>query len=278
MTRGAARARRVAAALALTGLLLGGCTTGEAAGVPADRSPTGVHGPSPTTFAGGVALEGTLVVLAAASLTDVLTTLATTFEQQHPALTVRTSFAASSSVVAQAVAGAPADVVVTASPATMRSLTDAVGGEPVVVASNRLQIAVPAGNPGDVRSLADLGDAARTIALCAPEAPCGAVGGRVLAQAGVTAAPDTLEQDVRAVLTRLRLDEADAGLVYRTDVLAAGGTVEGLDLPADVDGTTDYPALALPGASNPRAAAAFVALLTGPDGRQALADAGFDLP
>jgi len=274
---GTTRTRRTVAGLGLGALLLGGC----AAGAP-DATPGSGAGTSPVGQAGAeVALEGTLVVLGAASLTDVLTTLATTFEQQHPALSVRTGFAASSAVVAQAVAGAPADVVVTASPATMRTLTDAVGGQPVVVATNRLQIAVPAGNPGDVRSLADLADLAdpaRTIALCAPEVPCGAVGDQVLADAGVTAAPDTLEQDVRAVLTRLRLDEADAGLVYRTDVLAAAGTVEGLDLPPGVDGTTDYPALALPGASDPAAAAAFVALLTGPAGRQVLADAGFDLP
>lgn len=270
MTRATGRA--LGAALLTAVLALAGCSAGSPR--PADAVPGATRDPGPVA----APLEGTLVVLAAASLTDVVTALATRLEQEQPALTVRTSFGASSALAAQVVGGAPADVLVTASPATMATVTDAVGGAPVVVARNRLQLAVPAGNPGAVTSLADLADPARTIALCAPEVPCGAVGAEVLARAGVTPAPDTLEQDVRAVLARLRLDEADAGLVYRTDVLAAGGDVEGVDLPADVQVPTDYPALALPDAPHPAAAAAFVALLEGPTGRAALADAGFDLP
>lgn len=267
--------RRPLAPLVLTAaavLALGGCAGPARSAADAPTAPSG------TAAAATPALEGTLVVLAAASLTDVVTDLAARLEAQHPALTVETGFAASSALATQVVGGAPADVLVTASPATMATVTDALGGDPVVVASNRLQIAVPAGNPGAVTGLADLADPARTIALCAPEVPCGAVGATVLARAGVVAAPDTLEQDVRAVLTRLRLDEADAGLVYRTDVIAAGGDVEGVDVPDDVQEPTDYPALALPDAPHPAAAAAFVALLTGPTGRGLLADAGFDVP
>ncbi|ADG74648.1 molybdenum ABC transporter, periplasmic molybdate-binding protein [Cellulomonas flavigena DSM 20109] len=264
---GTARARLAALVGCLAGALaLGGCGAAtDARGAPA---PTGPGSP----------LEGTLVVLAAASLTDVVTDLATALEQEHPRLTVETGFGASPALAAQVLGGAPADVLVTASPATIARVTDALGGTAVVVAANRLQLAVPAGNPGDVTSLADLADPALTVALCAPEVPCGAVAATVLARAGVTPAPDTLEPDARAVLTRLRLDEADAGLVYRTDVLAADGLVEGLDLPAHVQATTDYPALVLPDAPHPAAAAAFVALLTGPDGRALLADSGFDLP
>ncbi len=253
-------------------------------GLVACAPTAGTTSPSPTDATGAPGatteppLSGTLVVLAAASLTDVVTDLAEAFEAEHPGIRVETSFAASSALAGQVVAGAPADVLVTASPATMSTATDAVGGTPVVVATNRLQLAVPAGNPGGVTSLADLADPDLVVALCAPEVPCGAVGAQVLEKAGITAAPDTLEQDVRAVLTRLQLDEADAGLVYRTDVLAAGADVEGIDIPADVQVPTDYPALALPDAPNPRAGAAFLALLTGPVGAQALSAAGFDVP
>ncbi|WP_225214341.1 molybdate ABC transporter substrate-binding protein, partial [Cellulomonas avistercoris] len=234
--------------------------------------------PPSAPAASSPALEGTLVVLAAASLTDVLTDLATQLEREHPDLRVETAFGASSTLAAQVVAGAPADVLVTASDATMATATDAVGGEPVVVARNRMELAVPAGNPGGVRALADLADPDLTVALCAPEVPCGAVGAQVLAAAGVQAAPDTLERDVRGVLTRLRLDEADAGLVYRTDVVAAAGAVEGIALPDTVQVRTDHPAVVLPDAPHPEAAAAFVALLRGPAGRRAFADAGFELP
>ncbi len=261
-----APARTLAVALALAALA--GCAPVDA---PA-AAPGGVTGHEEP------ALDGTLVVLGAASLTDVLTDLAGVLEAQHPGLQVSTAFGSSATLAAQVVAGAPADVLVTASRATATTVTDVVGGEPVVVATNRLQLAVPAGNPAGVTSLDALADGDLTIALCAPEVPCGAVTQQVLRRAGVTAAPDTLERDVRAVLTRLSLDEADAGLVYRTDVLASDGAVEGIDLPAAVDVPTDHPALALPGASHPDAAAAFVALLQSPQGRRALADAGFGLP
>lgn len=262
------RRRQVVAPAALLALALAGCGAAASAEDP----------PTSGTSSTSRTVEDTLVVLAAASLTDVVTDLAAQLEAAHPGLGVETGFAASSALAAQVVAGAPADVLVTASPATTATVTDALGGAPVVVATNRLQIAVPAGNPGHVTGLADLADPARTVALCAPEVPCGAVGAAVLARAGVTAAPDTLEQDVRAVLTRLRLDEADAGLVYRTDVLAAGGEVEGIELPADVQEETAYPALVLPDAPHPVAAAAFVDLLTGPDGRASLVAAGFGVP
>lgn len=225
--------------------------------------------------AASTADDGPLVVLAASSLTDVVTDLADVLAARD-GITVETGFAGSSALAAQVAAGAPADVVVTASPATTDRVTDARGGEPVVVAANRLQLAVPAG--GDVDELADLADPDRTIALCAPEVPCGALTTAVLDAAGVDAAPDTLEPDARAVLTRLRLDEADAGLVYRTDVRAAAGEVEGLDLPGDLPASTTYHAVVLPDAPHPAAARAFVDLLTGPEGRQVLADAGFDLP
>lgn len=235
-------------------------------------------GPAPADAAAGDPLEDTLVVLAAASLTDAVTTLAARLESAHPGLDVRTTFGPSSTLAAQVVAGAPADVLLTASRETMTTAEQAVGGDPVVVAANRLELAVPAGNPGDVTSVADLADPDLTIALCAPEVPCGALASQVLARAGVVASPDTLERDVRAVLTRLRLDEADAGLVYRTDVVAAAGDVEAVELPADLHLPTEHLALGLPDAPHPAAARAFLSLLQGPTGREVLTDAGFDVP
>lgn len=259
------RARAGAAAVVLAGALAACAAPGAGsapAGAPAtDAAPTGV-----------------VVVLAAASLTDVLAAVADDLEARHPGLEVRTSLGASSTLAAQVVAGAPADVLVTASADTMATVTDALGGEPVVVARNTLQIAVPGGNPGRVSTLADLADPDRTVALCDPSVPCGAVAAEVLASAGVTAAPDTLEQDARATLTKVRLGEVDAALVYRTDVRAAGADVEGVDVPAAHRVTTDYPALVVPGAPHPVAARAVVDHLRGPDGVAALERAGFTTP
>ncbi|MCC2314754.1 molybdate ABC transporter substrate-binding protein [Cellulomonas xiejunii] len=254
--------------LAVVTLGLVGCAASAPAAVPAERRPPATSG----------TLDGTLVVLAAASLTDVLTTLVDDLEAEHPGLTVRTSFAGSATLARQVVAGAPADVLVTASPQTMAGVTEVTGGDAVVVARNRMQLAVPAGNPGHVTSLADVADPALTVALCAPEVPCGALGAQALARAGITPSPDTLEQDVRAVLTRLTLDEADVGLVYRTDVVAAGSAVDGLELPPDAQVTTAYPALVLPDAPHAEAATAFLALLRGPEGRRTLTEAGFEVP
>ncbi|GIG39746.1 molybdate ABC transporter substrate-binding protein [Cellulomonas phragmiteti] len=237
--------------------------------------------PSPAPHPGGevgAGLDGTVVVLAAASLTDVVGEIAGQVERAHPGLTVRTAFGASSTLAAQVAAGAPADVLVTSSAETMGLATDAVGGSPVVVATNGLQLAVPAGNPGGVTSLADLADPGLTVALCAPEVPCGDLAVQVLARAGVTPAPDTYERDVRGVLARLRLDEADAGLVYRTDVVAGADAVEGIELPEAVQVVTEHLALASPTAPRPEAAAVVVAALLGPAGRRVLADAGFGLP
>ncbi len=268
----ARRAGRAVAVAVASGLL---AALAACAGPGAGAGP-GTGAPVPTTTDAG--LTGTVVVLAAASLTDVLATVVEDLERAHPGLEVRTSLGASSTLAAQVVAGAPADVLVTASAATMSTVTDALGGTPAVVARNTLQIAVPAGNPADVTGLADLADPDLTVALCDPSAPCGAVAAQVLMSAGVTAAPDTLEQDARATLTKVRLGEVDAALVYRTDVLAAGPDVEGLDVPAEHGVATDYLALALPDAPHPDAARAVVAHLRSPAGAAALRAAGFGTP
>lgn len=249
---------------------------------------TGAADPAPSPAGSppddGRAVSGTVVVFAAASLTDVFTSVAEDLEEAYPGLTVTLNLGASSALAQQIVSGAPADVFAAASPATMAQVVDAgaAAGEPTVFARNRLQIAVPAGNPAGVRSLADLADEDLTIALCAEQVPCGAAAVAVFEAAGLTPAPDTLEPDARATLTKVRLGEVDAALVYRTDVLAAGDDVEGIDVPgagaALSAAVSDDLITVLADAPNPGAARAFVDRVLAATGREALVDAGFELP
>ncbi|MGY1705296.1 molybdate ABC transporter substrate-binding protein [Geodermatophilus sp. SYSU D00697] len=228
----------------------------------------------------GDGLTGTLTVFAAASLTDVFTGLGESLEDQQPGLDVQFNFAGSSALATQITQGAPADVFASANQAQMTVVTDAelAEGDPVVFTSNVLEIAVPAGNSAGVTGLADLAREDLAVALCAPEVPCGAAAEDVLAAAGVTAAPDTLEEDVRAALTKVELGEVDAALVYASDVAAAGDAVEGIAFPEAEGAVNDYPIVALAEAPNPGAAAAFVDLVRSEEGQQALADAGFRTP
>ncbi|MCG2798799.1 MAG: molybdate ABC transporter substrate-binding protein, partial [Cellulomonas sp.] len=208
--------RTMLATLAVAGAalaLLGGCSA-EGGGPAA-------------TGAGASAssdVSGTVTVLAAASLTETFTELAEGFEAAHPGVEVVLSFGASSALATQIVeGGAPADVFASASTSTMDTVVSAAEAEaPVTFASNTLQIAVPPDNPAGVTGLADLADPAVKVALCQPEVPCGKVAAKVLAAAGVAVTPVTLENDVKSTLSKVELGEVDAGLVYVTDVLAAG--------------------------------------------------------
>lgn len=224
-----------------------------------------------------VPAERTVTVFAAASLTEAFTEIAEGLERDEPGTTVVLSFGASSALAQQIVSGAPADVFAAASPATMATVVEAGDAqEPSVFARNSLQIAVPADAP-DV-SLADFADAGRTLALCAPEVPCGAAAARAFAAAGIVPRPDTLEQDVKAALSKVRLGEVDAALVYRTDVLSAGDEVRGLDFPEAAVAVNDYPIARLTSAQDPDAAALFVERVLSQEGQRVLADAGFDSP
>ncbi|TFV62738.1 molybdate ABC transporter substrate-binding protein [Geodermatophilus sp. DF01-2] len=228
----------------------------------------------------GAELDGTLTVFAAASLTDVFTELGEQLEQENPALDVRFNFAGSSALATQISQGAPADVFASADEPQMAVVTDAglAEGDPAVFASNVLQIAVPAGNPAEVGRLADFAREELALAICAPQVPCGAAAEDVFAAAGVTPRPDTLEEDVRAALTKVELGEVDAALVYTTDVTAAGDAVEGVDVPGAEQAVNEYPIAVLAEGPNPEAAAAFVDLVRSEEGQQALADAGFRIP
>ena len=245
--------RRLAVAVALA-LALSGCADDPAAG------------------------SDDVVVLGAASLAGVLEDLADLYEQDHPGARVVLSTGGSSGLARQVVNGLPADLLVAASPASLQPVLDAgeQREEPVVIARNRIEIAVAAGNPKGLQGLPDLARTELAVALCAPQVPCGAAADRALTQAGVTASPDTLEQDVRAVLTKVRLGEVDAGVVYATDVRSADGEVDGLPVAPPV--TTDYPAVRLRGGSAPDAAQDLLDLLRSERGRALLTRAGFEVP
>jgi len=228
------------------------------------------------------ATPGTLTVLAAASLSGAFTTIAHAFEADHPGVAVRLSFDGSAALVTQIQQGAPADLVATADQPTMNLLVDAglVTGKPTVVATNALVIAVPADNPAHVGELADLARV-RTV-VCAPAVPCGAAAQRVSAAAGVTLTPVSLEPSVAAVAAKVARGEADAGLVYRTDVLAAGRALSAVALPDTpaiaAAARTSYPIAVVAGTPRPALAAAFIAAVDGPDGRAILQAAGFGAP
>lgn len=261
------RSRILLSAVAAATLALAGCAAGDG---PDDGSP-GVEITDPAS--------GTITVFAAASLTEVFGELETKFEQLHPSADVVLSFGGSGALAAQIIEGAPADVIAAASGAPMTTVTDAGDAtDPTIFTTNTLEIAVPAGNPSGVTGLADLADPTLAIALCDPSVPCGAAAETLMQAAGLTAAPDTLEEDVKAVLTKIVLGEADAGLVYVTDVVAAGDTVEGITVPEAADVINRYPIAVISGAPNPVGAQAWLEFVLSNTGRAALAAAGFGAP
>lgn len=226
-------------------------------------------------------LSGTLTVLAASSLTEVVREVADAFEGAHPAVDVSVSFDGSDRLAAEILEGVPGDVFIAAGEPAVSSLRDAgrTSGAIATAATNRLQIAVAQGNPLGVRGLADLGPGRRapTLALCEPSVPCGGYAVDAFARAGLPVPPATEEGNVRGVLTKVRLGEVDAGIVYVTDV-RDDEEVDGVDLPPEHQVRATYPAVVLADASNPRAAAAFVAFLSGPDARTIFVRHGFGPP
>jgi molybdate transport system substrate-binding protein len=228
--------------------------------------------------AGGGAGEGggTLTVLAASSLTDVFEELANGFEDEHD-VDVTFSFDSSTNLAEQAADGAPGDVLATADEASMGIAEDAgVTGEVETFATNVLTIVVPEGNPAGIASLDDL--EGTTWVRCADEVPCGTVALAVLEDAGVTAEPASLEEDVRATLDKVVSGEADAGLVYATDAVAAGDDVEAVEIPDAETHLTSYYATTLEQSEDADLAADWVAWVTSEAGQAILGDAGFGSP
>ena len=220
--------------------------------------------------------SGELTVLAAASLTDVYEDLAEGFESEHD-VDVTFSFGSSTDLAAQAADGAPGDVLATADETSMQVAEDAgVAGEVTTFATNVMVIVTPPDNPAGIESLDDL--EGTTWVRCADEVPCGRVARAVLEDNGVTAEPASLEDDVRATLDKVISGEADAGLVYASDAVAAGDDVATVEIPGADEQLTSYFVATLEQSEDADLAREWVDLVTSEEGRQALTDAGFTLP
>ncbi len=237
-------------------------------------------GAQPSSGAGGQPGEGTLTVSAAASLTKVFGELEKRFETDNPGVDVVLNLGSSSTLAEQIVHGAPVDVFAAASPATMKTVADAglAGAEQPVFTTNKLQIAVAAGNPKGVTGFADLNKPGVITVVCAPQVPCGAATEKVEKASGIALRPASREPDVKSVVNKVTSGNADAGVVYLTDVLDNDAKVDGVSFPEADNAINDYPVTALKNAPHAALAAKFVELVRGEDGRRALEAAGFGTP
>ncbi|WP_406150794.1 molybdate ABC transporter substrate-binding protein [Streptomyces sp. NBC_01012] len=233
-------------------------------------------GDKATASASG-APKADLTVLAASSLTDVFKAAGAAYEKENPGTKVTFSFAGSQELAAQVKQGAPADALVTADTKTMDGLTSDTG-TPTVIAKNRLVIATGKGNPEKVENLKDLADPSLKVVLAAPEVPVGRYGQEILDAQKIAVKPVSQEPNVRAVLSKVELGEADAGLVYKTDAATATDKVEAIDIPDAQNAVASYPAATLKTSKNSDAASAFVKWLSTPEAQKILAGAGFQKP
>ena len=255
---------RDAVALTAAALLLAACGGG---------SPDDARGGATAGAETASGRTGEVVtVLAAASLTEPFTRLAADYEGAHPGTTVRVSFGSSTTLARQVAEGADADLLATAGTTALDRLGDVTPIATTTIARNTLEIATPPDDAAGVHSLADLARPDVDVVLCAASVPCGAAADEVLARAGVAAHVVSREVDVRSTVAKVALGEADAAVVYHSDVASSGGRVRGVDIPATLNTTLTYPLVRF---GDGAAATAFAAYLVGPEGRAALADAGF---
>jgi molybdate transport system substrate-binding protein len=261
----------IGAVAAASVVLAAGCSSST-------KQPANAGGRGGATSSGPT-LTGTVTVFAAASLKESFTTLAKQFELAHPGVTMKLNFGASSTLAQQINQGAPADVFASASVKNMTQVTDVGGAStPTTFVNNVMEIAVPPSNPANITALADLARPNVKVALCQAQVPCGAIAAKVFTNAELTVKAVTLESDVKATLTKVELNEVDAGLVYVTDVKAAGSKVKGIEIPPGVNASTQYPIAALTKAPNPKAAIAFTAYILSKDAQSVLTAAGFEKP
>ncbi|MFF8352564.1 molybdate ABC transporter substrate-binding protein [Streptomyces chartreusis] len=225
-------------------------------------------------------LSGEVTVFAAASLKESFTTLGKEFEKEHPGTKVTFSFGGSDALAASITGGAPADVFASASPKTMKIVTDAgdAAGTPATFVRNQLEIATLPGNPDKIASLKDLTKSDLKVVLCDEAVPCGAAAQKALDASKLKLTPVSYEEDVKSALNKVVLKEADAAVVYKTDVKAAGDKVEGVEFPESADAINDYPITVLKESQNSDAAKAFIALVQSADGQKVLSEAGFLQP
>lgn len=259
MRRGRTRRARIAVHLAAAGLI-------AALGA-------GLSGCGNTSASG----SETVTVFAAASLRGSFTELARSFESQHPGVKVVLSFAGSSDLATQIIQGAPADVFASADTRNMAKVADAglVNGSAKDFASNTLAIAVPPSNPASIRSFADLGRPGAKVVVCAPQVPCGTAASAVAESAGVELKPVSEESSVTDVLGKVVSGEADAGLVYVTDIRSAGSRVKGIPFREASAAVNTYPIAALKRAGETELADDFMAMVNGSEGQRILSAAGF---
>jgi molybdate transport system substrate-binding protein len=260
------------AAVTLAAIAVAGCSSSSSSTPAASSSST----PAASSSA---AQTGAITVFAAASLKETFTQLGQQFEAAHPGDTVKFSFGASSALAEQINSGAPADVFASAATKNMdQVVTTGNASNPQNFAENIMEVAVPPSNPAKVTSVNDLAKSSVKVALCQPQVPCGVVAAEVFKNAKITVKPVTLQPDVKSVLTQVELGNVDAGVVYVTDVQAAGSKVKGVTIPANVNATTTYPIAALTHIKEQAIAAAFVAYVLSPPGEQVLKAAGFEQP
>ncbi len=280
---------RPAAALALAALatLAAGCgsSSTKSPSSPSSSTSSSTSSPSSSGSAGSgpasssTPVQGTITVFAAASLTKAFTSLGRQFESAHPGTTVKFNFGASSTLAQQIIAGAPADVFASASPKNMTQVTNAGDASgPKTFATNVAEIAVAPASAGKVTTVADLAKPGVKVALCQPQVPCGALAQKVLGKAKVSVKPVTEGLDVKSTLAYVTSGQADAAVVYVTDVLAAGSKVKGVELPPADNASTAYPIATVKASKNTQAAAAFEDLVLSPAGQSVLGGAGFQKP
>jgi molybdate transport system substrate-binding protein len=247
------------------------------AGCSSSSTTTGSSSTSSPATSGKV--TGTITVFAAASLQGAFTTIGKQFEAAHPGTTVKFSFGPSSGLADQIKSGSPADVFASASTQNMTQVVSAGdAANPKTFAKNIMEVAVPPGNPAHVTSVKNLSKSSVKTALCQPQVPCGFVAKKVFSLADIHVKPVTLQPDVKSVLTQVELNNVDAGMVYVTDVKAAGKKVKGIKIPADENASTDYPIATVKKSGNMPTAQAFSSYVLSPAGQKVLAKDGFEKP
>ncbi len=249
--------------------LLGACKSGSNDGAAAKATTTTSTGPLPK-------VEGTVTVYAAQSLTGAFTEIGQLFEQRYAGTKADFNFAGSATLVTQLSQGAPADLFASADQPNMDRLVSSglIEGTSRVFTKNLLEIVVAKGNPKGIASLADLARPNVATVLCAPNVPCGYYARQALDKAGVKVTPKSDESNVAAVIGRVQKGEADAGIVYVTDV-RANDNVDGVTIPVQHNVVAEYPQGALKNAPNPVAAQAFLAFVESSAGQSVLAKYGF---
>jgi molybdate transport system substrate-binding protein len=237
----------------------------------------GGSGGTASSSPSSASLNGFIHVFAAASLTASFNALGISFHQANPGVGVDFNYAGTPTLVTQIEQGAPADVFASADTTNMDKLTadGFAAGTSKVFARNQLEIVVAPGNPKGITGLADLARPGVIYISEAPAVPAGKYSLQALVSAGVKVTPKSLETSVTAVMSKIELGEADAGIVYTTDVKAAGSKVQGVEIPAANNVIATYPVVTVKGTKSPDIANAFINYVLSSTGQTTLETFGF---